>query len=167
MKKLSLLLIAAFAASLAIAQGPGGRPGGPGGPGGAGGPGGPGGPGGRRGMDPKAQLEALKKTLNLTPAQIKKVEAAQAERKASMDKLRAAPGDRKSKGPEMKKIRDAFDGKLHKILTKEQSAKFDKMQAEMRAKWGGRGPGGPGGAGGPGGGRGGRPGGPSGPGGGA
>ena len=91
----------------------------------------------------------MTKTLGLSAAQAKKVEGLMAERKAAMDKLRAAPGDRKSKGPAMKKLRDSFNDKMKKVLSKDQQAKYDKMQAEARARFGG-GRGGPGGPGGPG-----------------
>jgi Spy/CpxP family protein refolding chaperone len=154
MKKFTLAIIVALAASLAVAQGPGGRPGG--------GPGGPGGPGGGRGrMDPKAMTEMISKQLSLTPAQKKRVMELQTARMADMDKLRKAPGDRNSKRPQMQKLRELYDGKMKKALTKEQGVKYDKWQAEMRARFGG-GRGGPGGRmGGPGG----RPPGPGGPGG--
>lgn len=124
MKKLTLAIFVALAASLAVAQGPGGRPGGPGGPGGRG--------GGR--MDPKTQVERMTKDLNLTPAQASKLMAAMTKRQADMEKITAD-----------------YDGAMKKILTKDQ---FDKMQKERAARRaGGRGgPGGaPGGRGGPGG----------------
>lgn len=135
MKKLTLAIIIAFAAVFALAQGPGGRPGGQ---------------GGRRGFDPKTMVANMKKALNLNAGQEKKLMAIMESRKVESDKLRAAPGDRKSKGPQMKKMREAFEAKVKGILTKEQAVKYDKMMAEMRAKFGG-GRGGPGGGRGPGG----------------
>jgi hypothetical protein len=80
---------------------------------------------------------------------------------AEMQKLMKAPGDRNSKRPQMQKLRETYTAKMKKIFTKDQAAKFDKMEAAMRARFGGRGRGGPGGPGGPGG----RPGGAGGPGG--
>ena len=136
MKKLSLAIIVALAASLAIAQGPGGRPGGPGGPGGQ--------RGGFR-MDPKQYVEMLDKQLKLSPTQKKEIIAMQTSRTAEMDKLRNAPGDRTSKRPQMEKLRGTYTAKMKKILNKEQQAKFEKMMAEMRARFGGGRPGGPGG----------------------
>jgi hypothetical protein len=109
-------------------------------------------------MDPKQYVDMLDKTLKLSPVQKKQLIAMQTERGAEMDKIRKAPGDRTSKRPMMDKLREKYNGKMKKILTKDQSAKYDKMQAEMRARFGGRGRGGPGGPGG-------RPGGPGGPGG--
>jgi Spy/CpxP family protein refolding chaperone len=142
MKKLTLAIFVVLAASLAVAQGPGGRPGGPGGMGGRGGPGGA---GGRGRMDPKAFTEMLAKSLKLTEGQKKQILAMQTARQAEMEKLMKAPGDRKSKRPQMTKLRDTYTAKMKKVFTKEQSAKYDEMLAKMRAQFRGGGAGGPGG----------------------
>ncbi|MDR3690745.1 MAG: hypothetical protein P4L46_15315 [Fimbriimonas sp.] len=135
MKKLALAIFVALIASIAVAQGPGGMRG-----------------GGQR-MDPKARLEKMTKDLGLNASQSKKVGDLQTKMMDSMKKLRSAPGDFKSKFPQMKKIRDEFGAGMKKILTPAQFAKFDKMEKERMSRMrgmggpGGRGPGGPGGRG--------------------
>lgn len=142
MKKLTLAIFLVLAAALGFSQGPPAKAGA--------GPAAPGGRGQGRRMDPKQMLDMMTKNLKLTPAQVKQLKPAWDERSAAMDKLRAAPGDRNSKMPQMKKLRDAFDAKMKKILTKDQQAAYEKQQAEMRARFGG-GRGAPGAAGGKGG----------------
>lgn len=136
MKKLTLAIVIAFAAVLAVAQGPGGRPGG--------------GPGGGRGMrmDPKQMVAGMTKELNLSAAQQKKVLDMFEARRADMEKARKAGGARPSRD-QFQKMRAEFDAKMKKILTKDQAAKWDKIQAERRKQFGGGRRGGPGGPGGP------------------
>src|SRR5579872_3310397 len=133
MKKLTLAIIVSLVASLAVAQGPGGRP-------------------GSGGQDPKARMEKMAKDLNLSPDQKTKVMALRTKMQAEMKKLHDAPGDPKSKGPQMMKIFTSYGESVKKILKKDQLAKFEQMQKDRMARMGGRGgPGGPGGKGGPGG----------------
>ncbi len=132
MKKITLAIIVAFAAALAVAQGPGGRPGGPG--------------GGR--MDPKARMEKMRKDYYLTPAQVNRIEAVNKAREPEMKKLFAASkGDRKAMAPAFKKMMDDYTAKMKTILNKDQFAKWEA--ARKKRGMGRRGPGGPGGPGGP------------------
>jgi len=146
MKKLTLAIFMALVASFALAQGPGGMRGGPGGM--------RGGPGGGMRMDPKARLEKMTKDLGLNPSQVSKVKVLMDKMMEAGKKLRAAPGDFKSKGPQMKKMRDDYDASLKKVLTPAQFAKFEKMRKDRMSRMGGPGgmrggPGSPKGPGGP------------------
>lgn len=117
---------------------------------------GPGGPG-QGGPDRAAMRQRMQQMqkeiyakLKLSADQTKKVEALDKATTKKLDDLRAAPGDRQSKGPKMREIRDAHQKELEKILTKAQADQFKKLRKEqmdkMRAQFGGgRGPGGPGG----------------------
>lgn len=121
---------------------------------------GQGGPG-QGGPDRAAIRERMQKMqkeiyaqLKLSADQTKKVEALDKATAKKLDDLRAAPGDRQSKGPKMREIRDAHQKDLEKILTKAQADQFKKLRQEqmdkMRAQFGGgRDRGGPGGPGGP------------------
>lgn len=135
MKVLNVAAIVAAVAlsAVAISQGPGRGPGGPGG-GMRGGPGGPGGPGGGfRQRSPQEMADRtsqmLTQFLGLTPAQTAKV-------KAIILKNQTA----------IKKLRDAQDAEIKKVLTPAQAKKMTSMpRGGMRGGPGGGGPGGPGG----------------------
>ena len=135
-------LITAAIAALSISVFAQGKPpaGGP--------PGGQRGPGMRRGMP-----DELKKQLNLTPAQTKKIDAIRAK---YLPKFKAAgftPGQRPAPGaprPDFEKLRPIFQAQQ-----KEIEAVYTPKQKEIIKKWmethmrgmggpgGGRGPGGP------------------------
>jgi hypothetical protein len=98
----------------------------------------------------KQQLETMKKELKLTPDQVTKVEALQAEtNKKTRAVFESGSADRDANREKMQAIREEHDKKLKTILNKDQSAKWDeiveKMRAERRSNNQGGGPGGPGG----------------------
>jgi hypothetical protein len=171
MKKLALVMVAAFAVTgLVFAQAAGPKGGAKGGvQGGATAPGGqrPAGGGMRRGGmfgDPKAFAEVSKK-LGLTKAQETKIQAIQKDFSTKMESMRpkqtdkpkagATPGERPKMDPEMmKKFQAAFEDynkKINAVLTVDQQKKLEAYRKEMRAKMGAGRPGGPGAPGGPGG----------------
>jgi periplasmic protein CpxP/Spy len=80
------------------------------------------------GKGPEKRLERLTKELNLTADQKGKVEAILKEHadksKAEMQKMQEG----------MKADREAMDQGIKGVLTPEQAAKFDKMQADKKMK---------------------------------
>jgi hypothetical protein len=109
----------------------------------------------------------LLKQVNATPAQMKRIEPFLAHEIKEMEALRpqSKPGspppprpDFRTLMPKFQAIRAEFDGKLSKVLSKDQFKKYSDLRAQMRARRGrggfGRPGGPPGGPGGPGGGRG-------------
>ena len=73
-------------------------------------------------------LDKLAKELNLTPEQKDKISVIMKEngekRKAEMQKMRE----------NAKVEREAIDAKIKEVLTPEQAQKYDKMQADRKAK---------------------------------
>ncbi|MFK7774478.1 MAG: hypothetical protein AB8F94_20210 [Saprospiraceae bacterium] len=108
---------------------------------------------GRRGQrDPEAQQKRQQEMyaeLNLSAAQIVKVEEIstkyQAKRKASRD---SNNGDREAMRGEMQKQREEQNKELSSVMTKEQFAKYLEIQKTQSRGRGGRGGGPPGGRGG-------------------
>ncbi len=87
------------------------------------------------GMMQARQLEMMTKELDLTPEQVTKVKALQADTMEKMVALRGdqsvAAADRQSK---MMAIRTESREKMRGLLTDEQKTKFDAMEAKMRAR---------------------------------
>lgn len=93
------------------------------------------------------RADFLAKKLNLTPDQVTQVKAIDADAwnqmKAMREDTTTAGQDKRAK---MFEIHKASQDKIRALLTTDQQAKFDAMQAEMRARRGNReGRGGPGG----------------------
>jgi periplasmic protein CpxP/Spy len=107
----------------------------------------PGGPGGEMGAGHQMptvdrQLEHYSRELKLTDAQKPQVktilEDEHEQMKQVMDNTSASRDESRTK---MREIRQASNAKLRALLTDEQKAKFDKMQAEHRDRMGGGRPG--------------------------
>ena len=97
-----------------------------------------GGPGGYRrggpGMEQR-QVEMLTKQLNLTPDQVTKLKAIDDDSRQQMMALRddtSTPRDQKR--AKMESIHQAQQSKIKAMLTSDQSAKYDAMQARMRER---------------------------------
>jgi len=96
----------------------------------------PGGPGGGR-MNPERQLEMMTKTLDLTPDQVTAVKAIQEDsRKQSMALRDDTSTPMEQKRDKMMAIRAASQAKIRALLTDDQKAKFDKMEARTRNRGG-------------------------------
>ncbi|MCU1222851.1 MAG: hypothetical protein JWQ42_944 [Edaphobacter sp.] len=95
--------------------------------------GGHGGRGGRMGEE--RQLSMLTKKLNLTPDQVTQVKAidddTMAQAKAVRDDTSIAQADKRAK---MMEIRKASQDKIRAVLTDDQKAKYDAMQAQRHEK---------------------------------
>ena len=103
---------------------------------------------GRRGQrDPEAQKKRLQEMyaeLNLSEAQIVKVEEIAAKYQAKRRALReSSNGDRAAMRSEMQKQREAQNAELSGVMTKEQFAKYLEIQKAQRRGRGGRGGGAP------------------------
>lgn len=92
-------------------------------------------PGAHAGRRGGRQVEMLTKRLNLTPDQVTQVKAIDADSMSQMKALRedttTAKADKRSK---MMEIHQASQDKIRNILTDEQKAKFDAMQAKMKSR---------------------------------
>ena len=86
-------------------------------------------------MNLEHRVEMMQRHLNLTPEQTAQVRTALADNMAKMEALRMngslAPQDRHA---QMKQIRMDVQTKIRGMLTPEQQAKFDAMQAKMQEK---------------------------------
>ncbi|MCU1319001.1 MAG: hypothetical protein JWP98_519 [Edaphobacter sp.] len=95
--------------------------------------GGHGGRGGRMGEE--RQLSMLTKKLNLTPDQVTQVKAidddTMAQAKAVRDDTSIAQADKRAK---MMEIHKASQDKIRAVLTDDQKAKYDAMQAQRHEK---------------------------------
>ncbi len=108
---------------------------------------------GRRGQrDPEAQKKRQQEMyaqLNLSEAQVVKVEEISAKYQAKRKTLRESNnGDREAMRGEMQKQREDQNKELSSVMTKEQFAKYLEIQKTQRGGRGGRGGGPPGGRGG-------------------
>jgi Spy/CpxP family protein refolding chaperone len=103
-----------------------------------------GGGGGRgMGMKPEDQAKMYQTSLKLTDDQTTKVTAILTVQAAKRDSLmKAANGDMSSMRAAFGPMREATNAKIKALLTDEQKAEFDKMQANMRQRGGGQGGGG-------------------------
>ena len=85
------------------------------------------------------QLEHYSRELKLTDAQKPQVKAVLEDQheqmKQVMDNTSASRDESRTK---MREIRQASNAKLRALLTDEQKARFDKMQAERRDRMGGK-----------------------------
>lgn len=112
----------------------------------ANGPGGIGG-GGRGGFNPQQmaarQLEQMTQQLQLTADQSAKIQAIQ-ERTAPLTQAIFADTtlSRQQRREKMRPLRAESDAQIRQLLTSEQQTKFDAMQAQRRARFGGIGGGG-------------------------
>ena len=92
-----------------------------------------GGPG--RGMGGERQIQMMTKQLNLTPDQVTKLKAIDADNMQQMMALRndttTAQSDKRSK---MMALRQDRETKIKAILTDDQKTKYDEMQAKMRER---------------------------------
>jgi protein CpxP len=92
------------------------------------------------------QVEFLTKRLNLTPDQVTQVKAIDED---TMKQAKAVQDDTSLAGPDkrtkMMDIHKTAQGKIRALLTDDQKAKYDALQAEMRERNQNRqgGPGGP------------------------
>jgi periplasmic protein CpxP/Spy len=83
----------------------------------------------------KQQMETMKTELKLTPDQITKVEALNAETNKKTKAIRDANStDREANREKMRAVREEQDKKLKTILTKEQATKWDEIQEKRRAE---------------------------------
>lgn len=98
-----------------------------------GGQGGPGGPG--RGMGGERMVQMMTKQLNLTPDQVTKLKAIDADDTQQMMALRdntsMAQADKRTK---MMALRQDHEGKIKAMLTDDQKTKYEEMQARMRER---------------------------------
>lgn len=101
--------------------------------------GGPGGPAMQARM-----LEQMTQQLNLTPDQVTKIKAIQAENRDKMMALRndssTSPDDRRARSMALRQEEQA---KVKKVLTDDQLVKYDQMMKNMRGRGPGGDPGGP------------------------
>jgi protein CpxP len=81
------------------------------------------------------QIEHLTRALNLTPDQVSQVKAIQVSSRQQMMALHSdtttAPADRHAR---MMSLRQTEQSNIRAILSDEQKAKFDTMQAKMRER---------------------------------
>ena len=125
LKKLSLALLALalLAPATMFAQPPG--------------PGGDQRGGGRRHMPSvDDQLDELSSKLKLTDAQKPQVKAILQDQRDQMKQVMDnSSGSREDNRSKMREIHEASVGKIRDLLTDDQKAKFDKMQAEHQKRW--------------------------------
>jgi periplasmic protein CpxP/Spy len=97
----------------------------------------------------KQEMETMKKELSLTPDQVKKVEALNAETNQKTRELfEASAGDREGNREKFRTLREEHTKKLNVILTPDQAKKWEEIQEKLRAERRANRPGGPGGPGG-------------------
>ena len=86
-------------------------------------------------MNPEHRIEMMQRRLNLNDGQTAQIRTIVAEGQTKMETLRAnaslAPQDRRA---QMEEMRKGMLAKIRGVLTPEQQAKFDDMQAKMRAR---------------------------------
>jgi Spy/CpxP family protein refolding chaperone len=91
--------------------------------------------GGHGGMDQQHHMDMMQQQLGLNADQMAKIKAIMADSQAKMDALRAntalAPEDRRAQGMAM---REKNMTKVRAVLTPDQQAKVDEMQAKMRER---------------------------------
>jgi hypothetical protein len=91
--------------------------------------------GGKRGPSVEEQMTRMTEELKLTDDQKPKVKAALEDRQKQMGELRGDTSlSREDRRAKMTTIREATDKKLKEILKPDQWDKYEKMQAEMKAK---------------------------------
>lgn len=88
------------------------------------------------------QLERYQKQLDLTADQTSKIKEIVTASMEEMQKLRGQAGsDRQAMFQSMQALNQKRNEQIKAVLTEEQKAKFEKMQAEMQDRRGGDGPG--------------------------
>jgi protein CpxP len=96
--------------------------------------------GGRQQRSPEEQAKGLQAQLKLTDDQVAKVTAIFQEQAKKRDSIRTANnGDMQAARPLMRPLMQATTTKIKAVLTAEQAAAYEKMQAEMRNRMGGGG----------------------------
>jgi len=90
---------------------------------------------GQRGMDPERRIEKLQQRLNLNDSQTAQVRQIFTESHAQMVTIRSnaslAPEDRRA---QMMSLHQGEEARIRAVLTPDQQAKFDAMQAKMRER---------------------------------
>jgi periplasmic protein CpxP/Spy len=104
-----------------------------------GGPGGGMGHGGRHMPSVDDQLSDLSSKLKLTDAQKPQVRAILQDQQDQMKQvMENSSGSREDNRAKMHEIHQASSAKIRDLLTDDQKAKYDKMQAERQKHWQGR-----------------------------
>jgi len=90
---------------------------------------------GPRHMDPERRVEQMQRRLNLSDSQTAQVRQIFADSHAQMETLRSnaslAPEDRRA---QMLSLHQGEQARIRAVLTPDQQAKFDAMQAKMRER---------------------------------
>ena len=93
--------------------------------------------GGHRGMDPEKRVEMMQQRLNLNDSQTAQVRQIFREAHGQMESIRSnaslAPEDRRA---QMMTLHQGEQARIRAVLTPDQQAKFDAMQARMRERRG-------------------------------
>lgn len=91
--------------------------------------------GGPHGMDPARRAAMMQRHLDLTAGQTAQVQQIFTEEQAKMESLRTdttlAPADRRT---QMMGLHQGVQTRIRAVLTPDQQAKFDAMQARMRER---------------------------------
>jgi Spy/CpxP family protein refolding chaperone len=93
-----------------------------------------GGYGGGGGMNPQAQqaqMDAMTKAVGLTPDQVTKIQAINADAMKQQMALRESGGDPQEMRPKMQAIRTDQQTKIKALLTDDQKPKYDAYLASM------------------------------------
>jgi periplasmic protein CpxP/Spy len=92
---------------------------------------------GHRGMDSERRVEMMQQRLNLNDSQTAQVRQIFTESHAQMETIRSnaslAPEDRRA---QMMTLHQGEQARIRTVLTPDQQAKFDAMQARMRERRG-------------------------------
>ncbi len=95
---------------------------------------------GARRMDPERRVEMLQRRLDLNDSQTAQVRQIFTESRAQMETLRSnaslAPEDRQA---QIMTLHQGEQARIRAVLTPDQQAKFDAMQARMRERHSGEG----------------------------
>ena len=90
---------------------------------------------GPRHMDPERRVEQMQRRLNLSDSQTAQVRQIFSESHGQMESIRSnaslAPEDRRA---QMMSLHQGEQARIRAVLTPDQQAKFDAMQAKMRER---------------------------------
>jgi protein CpxP len=93
--------------------------------------------GGRRGMDPERRVQMLQRRLELNDSQTAQIRQIFTESHAQMETIRSnaslAPEDRRA---QMMTLHQGEQSRIRAVLTPDQQAKYDALQARMRERRG-------------------------------
>ena len=93
--------------------------------------------GGQRGMDPERRVQMLQRRLELNDSQTAQIRQIFTESHAQMETIRSnaslAPEDRRA---QMMTLHQGEQSRIRAVLTPDQQAKYDAMQARMRERRG-------------------------------